>query len=339
MSKIRLLLALIVASLCSVTLSARTAPTLPTAQTLESGKTYYLYNVGSDRFLYQSGNSSYAYAYTDEGAKVKVAAVNGTQYTLQFVSDDYYKYLSSSNYYVGVDLRSSDYTYNDNRFTITLTDGGYTIQRVENAVDTLYLGYRANDNSYVYSDVVASGNIVWQLLDSDEAARFVAKRNLYRALESAEGYTVDAYDAVYNNDESTNDDIQAAADKLNKAVDATTSVNAPDWADYKTLIEMSTSNPWRYYNGSNGGVYESPDVTNSSTSLSATVTVDGDATMCFNYERHSGWGKLEVYLDGNLQYTVNGYEGGDNQRYFVEMTSGRHTVTWKYISTSTNSYS
>lgn len=330
MSKIRLLLALIVASLCSVTLFARTAPTLPDAQTLESGKTYYLYNVGSDRFLYQRGNSSNVYAYTDKGAKVKVAAVNGTQYTLQFVSDDYYKYLSSYSYYVGVDISSSDYTSDENRFTVTLTDGGYTIQRVENAVDTLYLGYRANNNSYVYSNVVASGNVVWQLLDADEAARYIAKRNLYRALESADGYTVDTYEAVYDNDESTNDDLQAAADKLNKAVDATTSVTAPDWADYKTLIEMSTSNPWSYYNGSNGGMYQSDDVeTGSSKSLDATVTVDGDATMCFNYYM-SNWGFLDVYLDDVLQYTIHPYEGVGNQRYFVEMTSGRHTVTWKF---------
>lgn len=337
MSKIRLLLALIVASLCSVTLSARTAPTLPTAQTLESGKTYYLYNVGSDRFLYQSGNNSYAYAYTDKGAKVKVAAVNGTQYTLQFVSDDYYKYLTSSNNYpVRVDVSSRDYTETDNRFTITLIDGGYTLQRVYNAVDTLYLGYRANDNSYVYSDVVASGNIVWQFLDADEAARFVAKRNLYRALESAEGYTVDAYDAVYTNDESTNDDIQAAADKLNKAVDATTSVNAPDWADYKTLIEMSTSDQWRYYSN---GSYESREVATGNTIyLAATVTVDGDATMCFNY-RMNNWGFLEVYLDDVLQYTIHPYEGNSDQRYFVEMTSGRHTVTWKFTGRHSSSSS
>ena len=37
--------------------AARTAPTLPAAQTLQSGRTYYLYNIDSQLFLHRRSSS------------------------------------------------------------------------------------------------------------------------------------------------------------------------------------------------------------------------------------------------------------------------------------------
>lgn len=327
MSKIRLLLALIVASLCSVTLSARTAPTLPTAQTLESGKTYYLYNVETDRFLCNPSYSSIT-AETNQGSAIKLAAVNGTQYTLQFVSSERYLY-SSGNGMSAYD--TSNPSSNSYRFTFTQVNDGYNMQRVYDAVDTLFVGVNEASSSYpnyVYTDKKGNGNVTWQLLDANEAARFVAKRNLYRALESAEGYTVDAYDAVYTNDESTNDDIQAAADKLNKAVDVSNEVKAPDWSDYNILFDVSEG---KWDVSSDGFFRGYVDYTNI---LNATVDVDDDATLCFNYGCSGGQsGALEVYLDGSLQYALNSYAApqGTTERFFVEIPAGKHIVTWKCI--------
>lgn len=331
MSKIRLLLALVAASLCSVlSVEARIAPAMPEAQALESGKTYYLYNVGSDRFLYQSGSSSSVYAYTDKGAAVKVAAVNGTQYTLQFVNSNRYLYYGGS--LTATSNSSTGYSYY--RFTITETNGGYTLQRVYNAVDTLYLGYNGSTNDYIASDVMEKGNSLWQLLDADEAARFVAKRNLYRALESADGYTVDAYEAIYDDSTSTNNALQAAANKLNKAVEVSNSYTAPELSDYKVLFEMETNDVWT-------GSFKKSVLGGSTSTLSATVVVDGDATLYYYYNHDasttsSGYLYLsfletEVYLDGVLQYTIS--QGNDKygikSRYFLEMPQGKHIVTWR----------
>jgi len=57
--KLKTLLTLAVASLCSVhgAWAERVAPTSPEPQTLESGNTYYLYNVGSQKYLSESPNA------------------------------------------------------------------------------------------------------------------------------------------------------------------------------------------------------------------------------------------------------------------------------------------
>ena len=124
MKRIRLLLALIVASICSVQGTwARTAPTLPEAQTLESGKTYYLYNVGSDKFASRNGQWDSPIARTDDGKAIKISLVNGTQYSLQYSDDNFYWYSSSEWIYVTTS------NGNNRRFTMQSVDGGYIIQR------------------------------------------------------------------------------------------------------------------------------------------------------------------------------------------------------------------
>lgn len=334
MKTFRLLLAMLVVSLCTVTtMNARTAPTPPEAKTLESGKTYYLYNVETDRFLYNDSYSNVT-AETSQGTAVKIAAVNGTQYTLEFVTNG--RYLDSYNYN-GSRLTAETTSYpnaDGYRFVFTQVEGGYTIQRVYNAVDTFFVGVNdasSNYPNYVYSNRGAKGNATWQLLDVTETARFIAKRNLFRALEAADGYSVDDYEAVYNNETSTDYDLQEAADKLNLALTATTAITPPDWSDYNVLVQMSTTNKWGYYYGD----YQSPSITNSSTELAATVTTDGDATLCFSPSMNNG-GVIEVYLDDVLQYTI---QNRAEQRYFVEMSSGRHSVKWKHINSYENSSS
>ncbi len=60
MKKFNFLVSLFVAIVCSVGIARaaeRVAPTFPEAKTLESGKTYYLYNVGSQGFFGVSAKS------------------------------------------------------------------------------------------------------------------------------------------------------------------------------------------------------------------------------------------------------------------------------------------
>ncbi len=326
MKNFRLLLTLFVVSICSMQSAwARTAPTFPTAKSLESGKTYYLYNVGSDRFLFFNNTvSSYPKALTDKGSAVKISLVNGTQYSIQFVDTEYYmvgasQRVSCKSYYSSTDESL--------RFTIQAVNGGYTIKRVYNSTESEYIGFAENNNNALSSNLT-EGNIVWQLLDVDETTRFIAKRNLYRALESADGYLVDKYENVYENESSSNYALQEAADALNKAVDASNKIKIPEWSDYKVLLEMNTSDPWTY---SSDSYRLSHWVSNGTASLNAVVEVDEDATFVFDYSSSYARGVLEVYLDNTLVQTVNKYQGNSYYRYFVELTPGKHEIELKHI--------
>ena len=91
MDTIKRNLAIFVASLflfAQVCAAERTAPVFPNNSTIESGKSYYLYNVGSDKFLTTK---------LEVGEYAKAVAVDVIQkedgsYTLQYSSDKYYIY-------------------------------------------------------------------------------------------------------------------------------------------------------------------------------------------------------------------------------------------------------
>lgn len=326
MKKIRLLLTLIAVSIGALQGAwARVAPTFPTAQLLESGKTYYLYNVGSDRFL-TNNDVTYDYSVyvrTDKGTPVKISAVNGVQYNIQFTNYSQYLYqYSGSRTEQSSTTDPSSEVY---RFTFTATEGGYLIQRVYNSVETEYWGYNGNSSNYLYSNLT-EGNTVWQLLDADEAARFVAKRNLYRALESAEGYRIDQWEQVYNNESSSNAALQSAADELNSGLDYTAKLPVPEWSDYKVLFyNENLSDQWYYSSGS----LCSNDITTGSRILKASVEVDDDATLVYYYWCN-GYGNMECYVDGKLIQIIKGREGSVGQQFFAEMSPGKHDITWKY---------
>lgn len=343
MRKFRTLLTLIMVSVCAVQSAwARIAPTLPEAQTLESGNIYYLYNVGSDRFLTFSRDGSNYYivcARSNVGMPVKVALYNGTQYKIDFPDGDYHLLCTTSYFHARSQSNygSSEYY----KFNITETEGGYTIQRVDNSAETEFIGFNGSDKDYL--DVnLTEGNIVWQLMDPDEAARFIAKRNLYRALESSNGYgyNVDKYEAIYESELSTNDALQEAADQLNKALEVSNTVPLASWSDYKILFEMDVNNPWYYrstphssHSFEGGYFYINLINSKASQSLDATIDVDDDATLSFicGDSDNGNLGMMEVYLDGNLVQTINRYESRYYDRFFVELTPGKHSVKWKPV--------
>lgn len=311
----------------------RVEPVIPNAKALESGEVYYLYNVGSDRFLTNNNSTSWndVDALTNKGTPVKISAVNGKEYTIQFTNNNRYLYQ-----YNGNDKTEQSSTSNPSsdlyRFTITETEGGYLIQRVYYSVESEYLGYNGNDNNDLNGNLT-EGNIVWQLFDAEQAARFIAKRNLYRALVSAEGYSIDDWEFVYDDEGSSNYALQDAADELNDAVSASNQILKPEWSDYKILFyKANLFDNWYNYDLDYGS-FESKSITNGSRILNATIKVDDDATLVFNYRTYNR-GKLEVYLDDDLQFEVNDQESDNDQRYFVEMTPGKHHITWKYINTN-----
>ena len=101
----------------------------------------------------------------------------------------------------------------------------------------------------------------------------------------------------------------------------------PNWSEYPIIFNTM----WEEY----AYFFHSPKITQGQTSMSATVSVDSEATLVFEYgTTGSSWvsnqGDLRVYLDGVLTETVNSVEYNHNCRYFVEMGPGTHTISWTY---------
>ena len=325
MKKIRLLLALFAAGIGSVqgAWAERVAPTFPEAQTLTSGQTYYLYNPGSGQFVYSSGSNSNVYAYPEQRTALVVTNVEGNVYTFNVSGTSYY--INSSGSSVGASNSTNSTYLQYRKFRIATTEGGYTIQRDYDYNASNYVG-NATGNSRLYSNFT-SGNIVWQLYDAngaDAIIRYRAKKALYDALVAAEAYSVsfaiEEYEALYANANATNDELKAAAEALNNALtlSQTKTMSETEFPVYLQLIGTGLS-----VKASEGG-------------MKATVEVDQNATLVYNYKIGSYYDySFNVYLDGTLYQTISNYEGRDaSQRYFVELTSGRHVIEWQAKSTN-----
>ena len=340
MKKLRLLLALLFASISSVqgAWAERVVPVFPSdqAKTLVSGETYYIYNPGSDRFIYRNGGL--LYAYPSNYSALTITNVEGDVYNLLFEGTSHYLYSSSSN--VGTSTTSNSNYLNYRKFRIEATNGGYAIQRNYDYNETYYVG-NATGNTSIVSNMT-SGNIVWQLYDANGVAaiiRYRAKKALYDALVSADDYSLsfafEEYEALYANDEATNEELNNATTTINNALLWHDRL-ANGESEYPIYTELTGSATWN----SNSSGYTNTTIQNGEGGLKATVEVDQDATLVYDYHLPSSWYgySFNVYLDGEFYQRINNYEGynedGKYQRYFIELTSGRHTIEW--IAKSTN---
>lgn len=317
--KTKIFLFAIATCISAILANARTAPTLPKAQALESGKTYYLYNVDCDRFVSRRGWGA-PIAKTDEGTTIKISLVNGSQYNIQYENCNDYWYSSWGG---AVDIYY-DGSLEANRFQIRAVTNGYTIQRVYGNPEGDFVGYDGSNVNYITTGVKGE-NIVWQLFDPIEAARFIAKRNLYRALESNVQYNIDEYETVYENEAYSNTDIQAAADKLNNALYITNRYESQDWSDYPILFS-SPNQDWECYSGST--TFFSQGINDGAkTTLQATIDIDDNSTLV--YKTSSLHNK--VYLDDELvAYNNNSQAINGNIRHFIEMKPGKHIIKWTF---------
>ncbi|MBR0037685.1 MAG: leucine-rich repeat protein [Bacteroidales bacterium] len=347
MKKLNLLLAIFAVSIGAVQdLTARTAPTLPEAQTLESGQTYYLYNVGSKKFVYHYSS----YARTSETARtgVIITALDGN-YTLQFSDNNYYLYESStgSSEMSCSSNPSASYRY----FRIAETEGGYTIQRNYSYNETHFVGN--NSSYYVYANQT-SGNIVWQLFDEEGAQAMIhynAKKALYDALEDAVGYgyefAIADYDAIYVNEASTTDELNAAATALNKALNMSQGYKAPWWNERPIQFYTADgsfgqnySYTWALPDNSytSGRYFHRYLYDGESSSISAKVLVKEPSTLVYATDGYSG-GNVKVEVDGVQVRSLSGsqyYQSPSTKtytRHFEELEPGLHTITWTFSGT------
>ena len=352
MKKIRMLLVAVLASvgLAQGAWAERVAPTFPEAQTLESGQTYYLYNVGSQKFIYR--DNSYARANATAKTGVIITDKGDGTYTMQFSDNNYYLYSNGP----GEEIRCHNNPTSVNRyFRIVETEGGYTIQRNYSYDETHFLGN--NSSSYIYNNLT-SGNIVWQLFDeagAEAVLHYKAKKALYDALVTAEvnyAWAIADFEAIYENESSTTAELNAAATDLNKSISMSDGYQAPWWNERPIMFYAADGNFGQsdYYtwaltgnNYTTGTYFRRVINGNGQSSISATVLVEEPSTLVYGLNSGGGdW--FRVYVDGvevrslnNMQYRQ--YPSDKTYtRFFEELEPGLHTITWTASRNSTSSW-
>ena len=343
MDTIKRNLAIFVASLflfAQVCAAERTAPVFPNNSTIESGKSYYLYNVGCDKFLTTQLK-------VDEYAKavaLDVTKKEDSSYTLQYSSDKYYIWANSTE--TGTRSPLSNICY----FTIAATADGYTIQRApKNSSyynETQFVGSADGDTKILPN--LTEGNIVWKLIEKDAAEYYIAKRRLYEALQTTDTYfyAVDNFEKVYNDPTSSTELLKEAADYIEGGLLLSSKVEAREWSDYPIFFINDADKNWRYSSSSNDyDAHLAVFAYNPGTySLKARVKADADATLSYYlYSQQSM--AAEVLIDGvtvrEIEGTMTKETPGNNySRYFEKLSPGTHEIEWRYTRTTAyNAYS
>lgn len=343
----------IIAMLCSFTgmRAERVMPTKPTPATLESGKTYYLYNVGMGGLLgAYASDGSYA-GLGVNGREVEITQQSNGAYTIKFVDNNYYLSM-----YYDYDCRVNEYSSIQSYcyWQISSVEDGYTINASpENNYyrEGKFVGAVSATSKVVPN--LTEGNIVWQLYEANEnIADYASKMPLYNALEEAEalGYNIDREEAIYNNPASTAAELEATAVSLRNGLAMSKGYTAPSYNEYPILFQSSDGsygqnerNTWALPDNSNTtGTYFHRFIyyTTGTSTLTATVTVDQLSTFFYDIDGSNNSCNLTVYVDGEqkrylfdrkLEALSKQYAGQYN-RFFEVLAPGTHTISWQFTS-------
>ena len=359
--KVKCFFIAIIAMLCSFTgmRAERVMPTKPTPATLESGKTYYLYNVGTERYLATyASNNSYA-GLNVNGREVEITQQTNGAYTIKFVDNNYYFSLWH------------DYGCRVNEYNTNSSSLSYCYWQIDPVTDGYHIttssangGYSGTKDKFVGATSVTSqvvpnlteGNIVWQLYEANEnIADYASKMSLYLALEEAEalGYNVDREEAIYNNPASTAAELQATAISLRNGLAMSKGYTAPSYNEYPILFQSSdglygqnSEQTWALENGSTTGTffYRQFWAEAGTSTLTATVTVNQLSTFFYDINGTNGGCNLTVYVDGEQKrylfdaklQALSKQNAGRYNRFFEVLAPGTHTIRWQFTSTTTD---
>lgn len=356
--KVKCFFIAIIAMLCSFTgmRAERVMPTKPTPATLESGKTYYLYNVGTERLLATyASNNSYA-GLNVNGREVEITQQSNGAYTIKFVDNNYYFSANgNTSCYVNNRTTINSYCY----WQISSVEDGYTINI--SPVNTSYyqegkfVGAVSATSKVVPN--LTEGNIVWQLYEANEnIVDYASKMSLYLALEEAEalGYNVDREEAIYNNPASTAAELEATAVSLRNGLAMSKGYTAPSYNEYPILFQSSDGsygqnyyNTWALPNNSyTTGTYfwRIFSYKAGTSTLTATVTVDQLSTFFYDIDGTNGGCNLTVYVDGEQKRylfdrkldALSKQNAGRYNRFFEVLAPSTHTISWQFTSTMTS---
>lgn len=325
----------------------RTAPTFPVASTIESGKSYYLYNISTDKFLGRSTLSTASpglIEYKDAVAIDVTVAADGS-YTLQFSDNKHYIYARTST------TSSQTYRNKECYYTIAGNANSYTIQRApantNYYVATEFIGIATDATNDHIVPNLTEGNITWKFIEKDAAEYYIAKRRLYEALLVTDTYfyVVDNFEKVYNDPASSTELLKEAADNIEGGLLLSSQYTSCEWSDYPIFFIKDNGN-WEVNAGYDNDYNNSIDINyiyNPGTySLKARVKNDTDATLSYYIYSRSAMA-ASVYIDGVkvreiptgiTDERLNNTIVSPYQRYFEKLSPGTHEIVWTYTRTS-----
>lgn len=347
--KFLFLLVLLCMSLCSIKSWAQLVrPTMPAA-TLESGKSYYLYNVEAELFM----NYSSYYVVNETPIAFTITNLDNGAYTLKDSNGYLYPYSSGRLDYSSSASGTSVY------WSITSSDDSYLIQCSELNTSYYnseqYVGW-AGENEKVYYNQPITGSVHWQLIPADtDGDRYVAALKLYKELIKSDVLLQAGFDAsifdYYTNLYAAREtadvaEMTEAALKLRRGLGMSQGYIAPYWSEKPILWNCSEGTFGQYDNytwalNDYGKNFVRQLYGNSSSSISATVVVDEPSA--FIYSLNGGDGNIKVYVDDQLVRELTNsqfdYRNSIYPRFVENLTAGKHTIKWVVNNTSSSSYS
>lgn len=318
MNKTKLRFALFVASICLCVSSwaERVAPTFPEFTTFEAGKSFCLYNVDAGKFYLCDGSGPSLGTY---GTTVQMLEKSEGGYSIQLLDGSYPDWFLT----VGSDYSVYPYSYpgfTGTPFNIIKSSDHYLIQRYEYSNDNEYLGY---DGEYLWINMT-EGSIHWKFVDAEVAKHYFARHKLYTALEATNpyNYPTEYYEAIYEDAESTTEELEEAARILTNGLALTLSYQQKEWTDYPVLFGKGDGTE---YDGT--GVTAKALNPEEEDSITATITIDKESKLVYDF----GISDLicSVYIDGEEVRNIIG-DYGPVHRFFDRLSAGTHHILWKF---------
>ena len=346
MIKIRLLLAVIMASFCSLRSSYAAEFNEPVFNiefdTLVTGKPYYLYSTKTSKFIDVNSGVAMAGCHIDSISTsidgipfFTTRDVNVYSNTLikRFNNESYnlYKY----NNYVGTNT-SSNYWY------VKCVNKELKEYTISYYLDSCYIGFNAGD-TLVHNLKSGDDNIIWKLLPYDNVSRYTALKSYYEVLISTSQFQhkyiqeyIDKYNEYSNNPNSVASDIRTTLADLRNILNK-----------QKIIVENSNSFPlWI----SGDGSYTSIETGWNNTSVYATSSTNINICADFITDEESylylypqiksisNLNRINIYDNGSLLnviyseqfdevYSETNY--GYSFRYPISV--GTHNIRIEYI--------
>ncbi len=359
MKKITFMLALFMASLCSVTAWAaeREMPTAP-ATTLTSGGKYYLYNVDAGLFHAGIGTLSlqpdtlFVVQNTNNNLWA-LCAWQSVGETMRAIGHETYTYsLNIGDGYPNLAYIQNNPGFSSRWVLEPVTDEAniYRIQITSRYSDVYNKDYYWGvvDNK-IQTDQTIDKQVNWRFIPANaESDRYVAEINFYNALTQMEknGITLEYYDSIYNN--RVNFSINEIENFTNEVLSAQTlsAGYKPQWWNDGGQITFTSPDayinneyinyvwqPVRYpgWGWSNGALKKDQKNSPNEGTLNAFFCVKEKSALLFTYDHYYNEefsGHLDVFLDGKkVETTRNLFT---DLEYVIQVDSGKHVITWKY---------
>lgn len=384
MKKIKHLLTLMAVSICAliqVSAAERVAPTwteysAKLEDVMAKGDTIYLLNVKSGLFMVNGNSWNTQASLSKDGLQAQIVnrshTMDGTEVSglgIKFVS--MYNNSSGSQKENTFLFRTTDtdcfVDYNNQAngdvWSIEKVGDYYRLRNAgadpvfgtaREGYNDEWLGWDSASNGTALAANLSSTNenagIDWLLIKKSA----ISKIALYNALQAADevGYCVDKYEEIYANENSTAEELIAAATELNNALDLSNYVRSAWGGEYPILFQEVEPNSWeradnnllrRYYNSMSSGEQQT---------LEAIVDVDQEVALRYNpYNSNSQcyegdyyrsddndyyWRNyyseyyvtMEVYVDDKLVRTINRQELGRDWYFYETLPKGKHTIKW-----------